>query len=132
MSWCDDRVDEHGEVTEGQWRVIMAGDGRRWSELHDWGVLYFGEPPWRGSQVLRVVGRLGSVEAAVSALAKPGPDFAYAFKYEASGAPVVRPGAGRAIAPGAAVELLSRPRLKACARARALASGASPGARRAF
>lgn len=79
VSWCDERVDEHGEVFEGCWRVIMAGEGRRWSELHDWGVLYFGEPPWRRSQVLRVVGRLGSVEAAVKALAKPAPDFVYSF-----------------------------------------------------
>lgn len=109
VSWCDERVDEHGEVFEGCWRVIMAGEGRRWSELHDWGVLYFGEPPWRRSQVLRVVGRLGSVEAAVKALAKPAPDFVYSFKYEAPSAPVARPG-GRRVAPAVAAEVLSRPR----------------------
>lgn len=61
------------------WRVVLAGDAKRWSELHDWGVLFFGDPPWRRSQCVRVVGRLGSVEAFVSGLAAPGGEFSYVF-----------------------------------------------------
>lgn len=62
------------------WRVIAAGDARRWVELHDLGLVLFGPSPWRSSCVLRVTGRLGSVEAAVSRLGVPDPSFSYAFE----------------------------------------------------
>lgn len=89
VSWCGEVVDHFREVRPAHWRVVMAGDASRWSYLHDWGVLCFGPPPWRRSQVLRVVGRLGSVEAAVKALAAPSIDFAYSFAFdEASMRPV--------------------------------------------
>lgn len=109
VSWCDERVDEHGEVFDGHWKVIMAGDSRKWDALHDWGVLNFGLPPWKRSAVVSVVGRLGSLETFVKDMAKPGPDFVYSFKVDAPVAPVaVRPG-GR-VARAAAVELLARPK----------------------
>lgn len=107
VSWCDERVDEFGEVFAGHWRIVQAGDARRLSELHDWGVMFFGEPPWRRSQVVHVVGRLGSIEAAVKALAKPAPDFVYEFDWKAPVAPV----AARRVSPAAAVEVLSAPRV---------------------
>lgn len=68
-----------GEAVEPRWTVVMAGNSRRWSELHAWGVLFFGDPPWRRSQVISVTGRLGSVEAAVRALPAPGDDFSFVF-----------------------------------------------------
>lgn len=81
VSWCAERSDDDGEVFPGFWRVVMAGDGRRFDELHDWGVLQFGKPPWKRSAVVRVVGRLGSVEAFVAAMAEPGPSFVYDFQF---------------------------------------------------
>lgn len=99
VSWRLPGVDAFGEARPGHWVIVMAGDAKRWSELHDWGVLHFGDPPWRRSQVIRVVGRLGSVEAAVKALAEPAPDFLYAFKHVAPLVPEVRRVAG----PSAAV-----------------------------
>lgn len=68
-----------GERGEPVWSVVMAGNSRRWSELHAWGVMFFGDPPWRRSQVISVTGRLGCVEAAVRALAVPGPEFSFMF-----------------------------------------------------
>jgi len=82
VTWRSERVDEFGEVFPGCWSCEMAGDAKRWRELHTWGVLMFGDPPWRRSQVLRVVGRLGSVEAAVKALPAPGVDFGYSFSVD--------------------------------------------------
>lgn len=101
VSWCSATVNDFGETVAPFWRVIMAGDAKRWNALHEWGVLNFGEPPWRGSQVVRVVGRLGSLERAVAALAPPGPEFVYEFDWKAPAVPVpvvARP-AGVVVAP---------------------------------
>lgn len=88
VSWRDDVVDARtGEVEDGRW-IIVRASGQVGHDLHDWGVLFFGLPPWRRSQVLRVFGRLGSVEKAVSELAKPAADFSYGFVYDAPVAPV--------------------------------------------
>lgn len=80
--WRAECVDEHGEVFAGHWHIEMSGDVKRYYELHTWGVLLFGDPPWRRSQVISVFGRLGSVEAAVKALSAPGEDFVYAFSLD--------------------------------------------------
>lgn len=79
VSWRAERVGELGELEPAHWHIEMAGDVKRWRELHTWGVLFFGDPPWRRSQVLTVFGRLGSIEAAVKALASPAPEFRYDF-----------------------------------------------------
>lgn len=117
VSWCDEFVDKHGEVHAGFWRIIMAGDSRRWDELHDWGVLNFGEPPWRRSQVVSCVGRLGSLELFVKAMAGPSPDFVYSFKFDAPVARVVD--GGRRVGPAAAAERFARPVVDERARERA-------------
>lgn len=83
VCWRAEHVDVYGERVAGHWSIEMAGDVKRWRELHTWGVLLFGDPPWRRSQVISVVGRLGSVEAAVKAMAEPSPDFRYVFDVEA-------------------------------------------------
>lgn len=67
---------------DGVWRVERGADYRAWTDLHVVGELLFGPSPWRRSCVLAVFGRLGSVQAAVSALAEPSPDFAYTFGFE--------------------------------------------------
>lgn len=82
VSFVAEHVDAYGEVHAPCWRIQMAGDTNRWRELHTWGVLLFGDPPWRRSQVVRVAGRLGSLEAAVAALPVPGVDFVYSFVVE--------------------------------------------------
>lgn len=64
------------------WRVFEGGGSAQWSHLHRVGELVFGPSPWARALVLPVFGRLGSVEAAVSALAAPGPDFRYFFELE--------------------------------------------------
>lgn len=66
----------------GRWCVERGGSHHAWTELHVVGELLFGPSPWRRACVLPVFGRLGSVEAAVSALAEPGPAFAYVFEFE--------------------------------------------------
>ena len=37
------------------WRIVRAGDAKRWKEFHRWGVLLFGDPPWKGSQVFSML-----------------------------------------------------------------------------
>lgn len=83
VCWRAEHVDEYGEVVAGHWSIEMAGDVRRWRELHTWGVLLFGDPPWRRSQVISVVGRLGSIEAAARAMVEPLPEFSYVFDVDA-------------------------------------------------
>lgn len=65
-----------------RWCVLRGGDAKRLDDLHDEGVLLFGPPPWRRSAIVFVVGRLGSVEAFVAAMAEPGPDFVYEFLWK--------------------------------------------------
>ena len=79
VCWRAEHVDSYGERIAGHWSIEMAGDHKRWRELHTWGVLLFGDPPWCRSQVISVVGRLGSIEAAVKAMAPPSPEFSYVF-----------------------------------------------------
>lgn len=67
---------------EARWIVERGGSRWDWSELHILGGILFGPSPWARALVLPVFGRLGSVEAAVSGLAAPGPDFGYFFEME--------------------------------------------------
>lgn len=64
------------------WLLERASGVHGWTELHTLGEMLFGESPWRRSLVLRVFGRLGSVEAAVARLAPPSPSFVYEFEFE--------------------------------------------------
>lgn len=93
LTWQGESVDEFGEVRPGRWSVELSGKAKRLDELHDWGVLLFGPPPWRRSCVIRVSGRLGSLEAAAAALPAPAAGFEYAFDYAAPvpGAAVAAP-----------------------------------------
>ena len=67
------------------WSVVGAGSSSRHLELQDLGALLFGAPPWRRATVIRVLGRLGSIEAAAAALPAPGPDFLYSFEFSGFG-----------------------------------------------
>lgn len=67
---------------DGCWRVERGGGVQSWTELHVVGEMLFGDSPWRSAAVVAVFGRLGSVEAAVAALAPPDVGFAYAFAFE--------------------------------------------------
>lgn len=75
--------------SRGSWVVHQGGSARDWSWLHRTGVLLFGASPWRRAQVVGVVGRLGSVEAAVSALPAWSASFSYEFEMSADAAELV-------------------------------------------
>ena len=86
LSWCGEYVDHFGEVVAAHWRIVRAGDAKRWKEFHRWGVLLFGDPPWKGSQVFQHVGGLKKGEAledVVKALPAPSADFEYGFSKSA-------------------------------------------------
>lgn len=68
---------------ERRWLIERAGGFSDWTALHVLGSMLFGDSPWRRSQVLRVFGRLGSVEATVARLVEPSCDFVYDFAFEA-------------------------------------------------
>lgn len=103
------------------WSIVAADAVSRVEALHRQGCLLFGRPPWRSAAVLRVFGRLGSVEAAVSALARPGADFEYSFAVEDGEDPVFRRSAadasGRSALPAPALAArVARPRAEVRAR----------------
>lgn len=108
VSWRDESVDEDGEVHAGFWKIIQAGDSRRFSELHDYGVLFFGEPPWRRSCVVSVFGRLGSLEAAVKARVAPSDDFVYSFDYKM---PLADEAVAKRVGASSARAILAKPRV---------------------
>jgi len=96
------------------WFCERGGDSREWKQLHEFGEVLFGPPPWRRAQVLRVFGRLGSVEACIAALPPCGPDFSYGFepcpdvRAAAGGSRRHRPGA----TPGVSYDHSSRDRAR--------------------
>lgn len=79
VSWIGEFVDEWGEVHSPRWSLIAGREARELPKLQDYGRMLFGDPPWKRSQILEVIGRLGSVEAAIAALVPPGTEFRYDF-----------------------------------------------------
>jgi len=65
-----------------RWSVVIGGGPAKREALLDFGVLYFGPPPWRSSCLLSVTGRLGELERVLREMPRPDAEFSFTFPYD--------------------------------------------------
>lgn len=68
---------------EFRWEIVEMRSSSHLADLERIGLLYFGRPPWRKSQIVAVIGGSGSIEAAVALLPAPLADFEFFVKFDA-------------------------------------------------